>query len=251
LDLLDLIEEDSLPIPIKALVPEKVSGAIGIKKLANQNQPIATKPITNRRDERKGPDLGFQKNDEKLIASFKEGCSKVLEIMRGWDSNLEFKAQFGRIWMDDCPTKAKVGTLTYPPARVDSMLLNWDKGDVPCTKMTEVVTLIPADVQYLVDLPLLNKQGFWKEGSLPWSITYEFVCTEMGDDGPFGEPFLIQIDAELGEWKVKSTPHIIGNVWVHCLNRQWDFRLSGTGSQDLSQKYGNYAAQIYDSMYIP
>ncbi|CAK7216811.1 hypothetical protein SBRCBS47491_002954 [Sporothrix bragantina] len=105
-----------------------------------------------------------------------------------------------------------------------------------------------------------------QSGSLPeWSfhekrIVYEFKCQRLclKSNGVFTaiSPFVIEVDGtEPGAftYAIRSVEDTRPPIWIHCIRRHWDARVSVSYSQSdkLEAEYGGFARELLRSLVVP
>lgn len=178
-------------------------------------------------------------------------CVKlILASMRNWQGEVNIQVQFGRILIrpfHPSVTGTTERPRSHPPEDVHELLCR-NPGKV---SMTKVISTLPADIQFFLEMKGDTHQPLWEE-AMSWTVTYEYICCDHDDyDGKCAPVFIIEMDADSFETKVKSVPLTFGAVYVHCTMRNWDYCVNATGSRNLEEDYGDVVKEIADSTYIP
>jgi hypothetical protein len=173
----------------------------------------------------------------------------ILASMRNWQGEINLQAQLGRILLrpfHPTMTASIDRPRSHPPEVVHDLLCEKSAK----VSMTKVISTLPADIQLFLEMKGDTHQPLWGE-AMNWTVTYEYVCCDHEDyDGKCAPEFVIEMDADTFETKVKSFPLNFAAVYVHCTMRNWDYCVSATGSRDLEEDYGDLAKAIVDSTYI-
>jgi hypothetical protein len=130
-------------------------------------------------------------------------------------------------------------------------LLTNENPNAPFTFFTNVVTRLPADVQYMVEMKDKLGNDLWEHRLFDWQVSYEFFCQDR--KALEATPFMIEIDGESFNWKIKNRRGL-GSLYISGTKRHWDIRISATGyeiSCDKQEKYADLASAIEASLYIP
>ncbi|KAH7410920.1 hypothetical protein BKA64DRAFT_741554 [Cadophora sp. MPI-SDFR-AT-0126] len=186
---------------------------------------------------------------EEVNQSFKE----LLTGLRGYRGKIVVQAEFGRIILGRFHPKwiahgSDYHLLDGGPLR--KMLLEpTDYG--PTADFTSVLTSVPAEIQYMVNMKGKDGQNLWQVDKVSgWSTTYEFVFTDPRN--PL-YPVMIEIDAETFIAQIKARCRL-GNLFIHGTKRHWDLKVAAIGygnNRILEEKYGELATALQASLYIP
>ncbi len=178
----------------------------------------------------------------------------ILNIMRDWVGRMNLEVEFGRIMIVDPNIgRSSSGDLTRSHlAKVTHLYLSDSTIQGRFIYMTNMITVLEADAQYLVDLNSEQGGRYWSSGSEgspqpECLVTYEFIC----EDRKTSIEFLIEVNAETFEFSIRTLPSQLGVIYSHCLLRNWDYRIVATGSKELNLIYGDLARMLVDSLYIP
>lgn len=179
---------------------------------------------------------------------FTEAMSKKIRLlltsMRIWQGEVQFEAQFGRVILRSLANNVVAWGDSQLSHTIQDMdwVLGWHSKTMG---FTEILTTLGADAQWVVDLKNASNEPMWKNAPKR-SVKYEFECY----DEKSSTSFMVEIDAGTSETKVKSLPKEIGAVWVHCTMRNWDYRLTATGSKNLEKEHGHIASEIAKNIFI-
>ena len=176
--------------------------------------------------------------------------------MRSFRGELQVRAEFGRIILKGVHRKFVSKGHSIKNHTKDDLLEILDPNEnyvTSNTLFTNVLTTVPSDIQYLIDLQTKSGGRLWEvQNEEPWSVVYEFVGHEKGILGY--QPFSIEIDGERDTKDIKiKTKKDLGYLYVHGTKRQWDFRLAAIGSKisnDLDHRYNHFAEAIGRYLYI-
>ena len=186
---------------------------------------------------------------EELNQSFKE----LLSGLRGYRGKVVVQAEFGRIILGRCHPKWITKGEDHhflDNAFLQKMLVEPTEYG-PTADFTSVLTTIPAEIQYMVNMKDEVGQNLWQADKVSrWSTTYEFVFTDPRN--PL-YPVMIEIDAETFVAQIKTRCRL-GNLFIHGTKRHWDLKVAAIGygnSRILKEKYGELATALQTSLYIP
>ncbi|CAK7214968.1 hypothetical protein SEUCBS140593_002369 [Sporothrix eucalyptigena] len=91
-------------------------------------------------------------------------------------------------------------------------------------------------------------------------IVYEFKCQRVYKKGNAGSkaasPFVIEIDGTKPgafTYAIRSVEDTRPPIWIHCIRRHWDARVSVSFSQTdkLEAEYGDFARELLRSLVVP
>jgi hypothetical protein len=188
-------------------------------------------------------------SNAEYIIKMQASLKLILASMRNWEGELNVRAQFGRILIRPFPpalTSSNEKPRSLPREDARNLLCQNPKK----VSLTKIISTLPADIQFFLDMKGDTHQLLWGE-VINWTVTYEYVCCDHQDyDGKCAPGFVMEMDADSFETKVKSFPINFGGVYVHCTMRNWDYYVSATGSRDLGENYGDLVKEIADSTYI-
>lgn len=186
---------------------------------------------------------------EEINQSFKE----LMTGLRGYRGKVVVQAEFGRIILGRFhPKQLSVGSKEHllDGAYLQKILLEPTEYG-PTVDFTSVLTAVPAEIQYMVNLKGKGDQNLWEMNKVAkWNTTYEFVFTDPRD---LLYPVMIEIDAETFIAQIKARCRL-GNLFIHGTKRHWDVKVAAIGygnNRALEDKYGDLATAIQSSLYIP
>lgn len=186
--------------------------------------------------------------EEHLNESFQE----LLRGIQGYRGDITVQVEFGRIITRFWHKKyvCDEGHEFYHTAEHLHNLLLSPTEYGPKVFFTDVLTMVPAEIHYLLSLKTSGGQDLWESKVAEWGVTYEFIFVDSQDPE---NPFMIEIDAESFDIRIMSR-RSIANLYVHGTKRHWDFRLTAIcrgNPRDLADMYGELAMAIRSSLYIP
>ncbi|CAL3966348.1 unnamed protein product [Diplocarpon coronariae] len=186
---------------------------------------------------------------EKLVNnSFEE----LMRGLQGYRGQVTVQLEFGRIILGNMHSKhisSKDREHIHSADQAQNLLVHPNKFG-PKSNFTNVLTRSPGEVQYLINMKNTKGQYLWESKVSSWTVTYEFLffdsfCPET--------PFMIEVNAETFAVQIK-TRRPLANIWIHGAKRHWDARIAAIGhgsSKVLEDKYGELAAVLETSLYIP
>lgn len=188
-----------------------------------------------------------------FVTSLDIATAPILQALRGWRGSAKLEVKIGRIWIANDALQ-----ISEPDARggagvVDrKRMARWLEGGRRAD-MTTLVTEEAGDVEAIVGMKLFEQdEKFW--GKTPkWGIEYIFSCVDPREGGREGEEgkFTVTVDAETFRWKCETGERCLGETWVHCLKRVWDFKVCGTGRQEVEGEYKEWAEELVEGLYVP
>jgi hypothetical protein len=191
------------------------------------------------------------KNITKLFDNEMEANANIiLASLRNYHGEISLKCHFGRMLIKPFGpslTHSLEKPCSHPTENMRELLLKNPRK----VNFTKAITTLPADVQFLLDMRITDtNQRIWGD-AIEWTVTYEYICCDHEYyDGKCVPGFVIEMDADSFETKVKSSPFNFGNLNVHCTLRNWDYLISATGSRNLEEDYGDLVQAIKESTYI-
>ncbi|KAF8854467.1 hypothetical protein BDZ45DRAFT_693398 [Acephala macrosclerotiorum] len=195
---------------------------------------------------------GLEDPVPEFVAGVTENFSGFMTAIRPFRGQIVLQAEFGRIIMRNfAPSNYfhKSGDEMFKEHDLRTLLLKPTE-EGPFCSFTNVLTLLPADMQYLVKIKDKKGNPLWHPTSI-WNVTYEFHFRDTtAFDSPF---FLVEVDGETFKTEVKVRREL-GSIYCHGTMRHWDFRIAATGyesSRDIKGKYGAVRAAVENTLYIP
>lgn len=175
----------------------------------------------------------------------------ILGTMQNWQGTVTLQAQFGRIFFCDVQTRyVAEGSRATESYSKDVLRKYLDSAtSLPgVIHFTEILTTLPADVQFVIDIEDDNEKRIWKSSVREnWLIVYEFYC----QDTVSNRHFMLEIDGETFACSIKELPHQIGHVYVHCTTRNWDYRIAAVGQKLIDDAYNVFAENLLKDLYVP
>ncbi|KAG4439592.1 hypothetical protein IFR05_004940 [Cadophora sp. M221] len=186
---------------------------------------------------------------EEINQSFKE----LMTGLRGYRGKVVVQAEFGRIILGRFHPKqlsVKGKDHLLDGAYLQKILLEPTEYG-PTVDFTSVLTAVPAEIQFMVNMKGSGDQNLWEMNKVSkWNTSYEFVFTDPRD--PL-YPVMVEIDAETFIAQIKARCRL-GNIFIHGTKRHWDVKVAAIGygnNRALEDKYGDLATAIQSSLYIP
>ncbi|KFY72329.1 hypothetical protein V499_07517 [Pseudogymnoascus sp. VKM F-103] len=188
-----------------------------------------------------------------FITSLHTATAPILQALRGWRGSAKLEVKIGRIWIAHDALQISESDARGTAGIVDrKRMARWFEGGRRAD-MTTLITEEAGDVEAIVGMKLFEQDGkFW--GKTPkWGIEYIFSCMDPRDGGTGGEDgkFVVTVDAETFRWKCETGETCLGETWVHCLKRVWDFKVCGTGRQEVEGEYKEWAEELVEGLYVP
>lgn len=188
-----------------------------------------------------------------FIADINLSFDELLQGLRGFQGELNIQVEFGRILLKGIHRKFITRGDSERSIEPESVLEFLGNPNGPPTAVfTKVLTVLPADISYLVEMR--DRQGYFMwvhDHPSSWKVVYEVLCLDTRT--PRHRPFTIEIDGENFSCQAK-TRRDFGAINVHGVNRHWDFRVSAAGVRtdgDTDPAYKDFAKIVKDSLHIP
>jgi hypothetical protein len=189
-----------------------------------------------------------------FISGIKLRFGELLQGLRGFRGELNLQAEFGRLLLKDIPHRfiARENSERSMEPEVALAILEDPKAPSQAV-FTKLLTVLPADITYLVEMKDRKGDFIWKQAQDQqiWAIFYEILCVDYRQRRPGA--FTIEIDGENFSYKVKIRRDF-GAINVHGVKRRWDFRVSATGiegTDETDPAYEEFAKVLMDSLHIP
>ncbi|OBT81812.1 hypothetical protein VE02_09418 [Pseudogymnoascus sp. 03VT05] len=188
-----------------------------------------------------------------FVTSLHTATAPLLQALRGWRGSVKLEVKIGRTWIAHDALQVSDPDARGTAGIVDTRRMAlWLEGGRRAD-MTTLVTEEAGDVEAIVGMKLFEQDGkFW--GKTPkWGIEYQFSCVDPRDgcgEGDEGK-FMVTVDAETFRWKCETGERCLGETWVHCLKRVWDFKVCGTGRQEVEGEYKEWAEELVEGLYVP
>jgi len=169
----------------------------------------------------------------------------MLEAVKGFQGEIRIQAYFGRILLRNVPNQfvaKKDSDRSYNRDWLSQKIL-----PNATTTFTTIVTTIPQDAHYLVDLECLDGTGerLWEAKPFEWSVFYEFRYSLRGTN----KSFTIEMDGETTSTRT-FTPADLGRIYVNGTRRHFDVRLGVDGCIDVSGQHAELVDSIKHSLFI-
>ncbi|KFY14765.1 hypothetical protein V492_02429, partial [Pseudogymnoascus sp. VKM F-4246] len=189
---------------------------------------------------------------DSFLSSIHTATAPLLQALRGWHGSATLDVKIGRIWIAGAALGLSESD-ARSAAHVDKRkVARWLEG-ARRADMSVLVTEKAEDVEAIIGMKLFDQDtGFWSKRP-KWGIEYMFSCVdprEVGEDGEEGK-FMVTLDAETFQWRCETGDRCLGETWVHCLKRVWDFKVCATGRQEVGGEYAEWAAELVEGLYIP
>jgi hypothetical protein len=187
-----------------------------------------------------------------FVQELEESFQYILKPVQGFRGQVQIQADFGRVLFHSIHTKhvtSKDSTDNLKsPDSLQKLL-----GSADFTSFTKVLTTSSGEMPFLLNLSGSNGEKLWDKRSKDWTVEYEFSFIDNLTDTHQNSPFKVVINAETFIKQVKKY-RPLGSIYVHGINRHWDFQLTATGvesDRDLREKYGELAASVESSLHVP
>jgi len=195
-------------------------------------------------------DVELKNTTKEFADEMEANVHTILTSLRNYNGEISLKCHFGRVLIK--PFGPSIMHLlekaySHPAEDVQDLLLRYPRK----VNFTKAITTLPADVQFFLNMKIEEtNQRIWGD-AVEWTVTYEYICCDHENyTGKCAPGFIIEMDADSFETKVKSAPFNFGNLNVHCTLRYWDYLISATGSRNMEEYYGDLVQAIKESTYI-
>ena len=188
-----------------------------------------------------------------FISELASSYNELLQGLRGFQGELVVQADFGRILLKNVlPKHIAQGEQqsSYDPDHALAYLKN--PHVTPLAIFTKVLTVLPADIIYLVATKDRQGNFMWKQDLPLCDVFYEILCIDHRPSHN-SQPFSIEVHGEKLLCLAK-TRRDFGAIHVHGVKRYWDFRISATGMEAETNRdsaYQDFAKVIENSLQIP
>ena len=205
------------------------------------------------------PNPDFFQDEDSDVSHFEE----IMKDVRGFRGEVVVCAEFGRIILKNINSN-HISRNGKERLRIEKNMTNIlqthpEKGALyPYAFFSKVLTTVPGDINYLVDMKDSKGQKLWAK-KLPWKVNYQFLGHDESSIGVRANAFIIDIDGENFKYAVKMNPRTLGEIFVHGTKRNWDFRVSAVGNERFEEgcdetregNCGQLADIIKKSLYVP
>ncbi|KUJ11122.1 uncharacterized protein LY89DRAFT_237325 [Mollisia scopiformis] len=185
-----------------------------------------------------------------FVYDITKSFSELVDAVRLFRGRLVLQVEFGRILlrnMGSMVTKMP-GEKLY---RAQTLHNHFQTSEVGKVLFTNVLSMLPRDMQYLVEIKDKKGKCLWKPNPINWGVLYEFHYRDMKAlDSPF---FRVEINGETFKSQL-LVKHDLGHTYVHGTLRHWDCRIAALGFATPpapNQKHQDVHTAIKKSLYIP
>jgi hypothetical protein len=195
-------------------------------------------------------DLSLKNSTKEFDDEMKANVKIILTSLRNYNGEITLECHFGRILIKPFAPSIMHSlekAHSVPAEHMRDLLLSNPKK----IGFTKSITTLSTDMYFILNMRIEEtNQRIWSDIA-EWKVKYEYICCDHEDyDGKCGPGFVIEMDADSLETKVKSAPVNFGNLNVHGTLRNWDYVISATGSKNLEEDYGDLVEAIKGSTYI-
>lgn len=178
--------------------------------------------------------------------------STILEPLRLFQGSVTLKAEIGRFIL----TKINSQHISMPDfshnkaKSIEDMEKSLARHtDVRDQWFTKILTLSGGDANYMV-----NQSQDGHSSSKMWlckkrEVFYEFWCMTRGESGK-KHYFFLNVNANDFSYNLRAQDTKISRVSVHCMKRQFDFRLVVESAHDIEKNCGNFAKEVIASLKV-
>ncbi|RYP85982.1 hypothetical protein DL769_000845 [Monosporascus sp. CRB-8-3] len=201
---------------------------------------------------------GRQDPDPQLLTDINEKLVRILEPLRVWRGQLSLKVDIGRF----CFTKISPAHVQLPgpnatvqrhePSRLKEAL---DTHHIRPKSLlfTRILSTEGGDANFIAHLKEAEGPA---EGGRMWRpdpdgrrVVYEIPCRARTANGEtFG--FVIEVDGNDFSYHVRQIDHNPIQLFVHCMKRSWDFRLTLSATPNTEKIRDTFAKDVVDSLRI-
>lgn len=186
-----------------------------------------------------------------------ELCACFWQMMAhlcAYRGELIVEVNFGRIIShgihDAFVSNKGVSEKTFQEEKVRTLLMK-TSSITSASNYTKILTCIPAEIQYIIDMKDTHGLKYWSPRINESSFSYELHFIDK--NASQNTSFIVEIDAEKFTSKIKNSKQL-GNIYVHGTKRFWDFRISATGTDTENghpAKYNELQEMISSLLFIP
>jgi hypothetical protein len=189
-----------------------------------------------------------------FIRDINKSFYELLEGLRGFRGEVNVQADLGRILLKGIPRKLITRGDSEASFDIEYAMdvLGNTNTSPPMAIFTKVLSLLPADISYLVEMKDRRGHAMWEQNQSSWDVTYEILCVDHRPGR--SRPFTVEIDGEKLNGAIVKTRREFGVINVHGVKRHWDFRIVATGihpSEDVDPAYREFAEAVKNSLHIP
>ena len=201
--------------------------------------PLPSPPPAPKRKVEDDPNYVF-------LGQLESAVENALRIARGHSGVLVVRATFGRVFVSHIAQKL-IQTENKDIDHFADFLTRTLQDPSVIKYFTKVITWVPQDVQYMIDLEENGERLWQSEEAFHWSAMYcfHFVTREIQ------QSFIIEMQVDSLNWIVKSNQCDFGSINVHGVGRQWDFVVEVNGFPNQNDQYDHLANTIKNSLTVP
>jgi len=165
------------------------------------------------------------------------------------------RLEFGRIILKDIPRKAiarQDSTKSYGTEELLKILEPFN--GIPHTYFTNVLTTVPSDIHFIMDIKNRSGQKMWntESKSSAWRVIYEFICHHQGALVYLPTSLEVHGNTGGGQRRLRQKRDY-GQINIHGTKRQWDFRIAAAGYErddNIDPIYKRLGEEISSSLYV-
>lgn len=243
------------------IVNTRFDNALRAAAKLSSRSSVNSPSISTRRSDKSSPEAAAPPVDPlpEFVLQINGAFEEMMKGIRGFRGEVLVHAEFGRIILKNIHSQHIADDQKPDRLYEKHQLVNvlqpqrFPGALLPYPFFSKVLTTIPPDVSYLIDMKAATGQRLWGN-ELPWKIEYQFLGRNEGVIG--ANSFIIHTDGEKQNFKTmvkKQRP--LGEIYVHGTKRNWDFRISAVGNEKYDDTYActydPLAAALRASLYIP
>lgn len=179
----------------------------------------------------------------------------LVNPLRGHSGEIKVRLEFGRIILKDIPRTAIARYDTTKSLSVEEILkILKPVNGVPHAYFTNVLTTVPSDIHFILDMKNHSGQKMWNTDSTPaaWRVIYEFICHHQG--ALMYLPTSLEVHGNTGGSQRRlRQKRDFGHINVHGTKRQWDFRIAAAGYEiedNIEPLYKRLGEEVSGSLYV-
>lgn len=179
----------------------------------------------------------------------------LVSPLRGHRGEIKVRVEFGRIILKDLPRKAVTkddSTKSHGAEELFSILE--PVNGVPLTFFSNILTTVPSDMHFLMDIKDRFGQKLWNTEEKPVTcrVIHEFICHRKG--ALVYSPVSLEVHGDTGgsQRRIRQKRDY-GQINIHGTKRQWDFRIAAAGYEtedNIDPIYKLLGEEIGGSLYV-
>jgi hypothetical protein len=189
-----------------------------------------------------------------LQDSISEKLVALLEPLRIFTGDVSLRAEIGRFCFTSIhadhvqPPDISLPAKQHDPVQLRN-LLNKSHHNSAAVWFTPILTTRGGDADYITRVKNSSGERIWASTPTKRRVIYELSCRAQVSDGSLTD-FIIDVDATTFEYNIRQVDNARRCVFVHCIQRSWDFQIVVSSTPTLTSSYDEYAKELVKSLRV-